>query len=115
MAEKLVSMKLDPPARSTAGYPSEASGKIDAPLYPWGLEVTLDTAALEKLGLADKLPAVGSSLKLRALVDVTSVSENESQDGGRTCSVRLQITDLWLSGAVQDVDPGAIYGKGGKA
>lgn len=108
---KLVSMKMDTSARSKYAEPSISA---DRPLYPWGLTINLDKDALEKLGLADDLPQVGKGMKLQALVDVTSVSERDSQDGGKDCSVSLQITDLGLV-AVKDTDAGdALYDKGKK-
>jgi len=112
---KLKSMKLDPKAREKMPQPSLAESG-DRPLYPWGLEVRLETEALEKLGLADKLPTVGKSMKLEAMVDVTSVSENDSR-GGKSCSVTLQITDLGLGAAKSDDGEvgDRLYGKGAKS
>lgn len=108
---KLVNMKMDGGARSKYAEPSIAA---DRPMYPWGLTVNLDTDALEKLGLAEKLPQVGKGMKLEALVDVVTVSENDSAGGGKTCSVSLQITDLGLK-AVADKDAGdELYDKGKK-
>lgn len=94
MADKLVSMKLSKADREKS--PS-ASPAADAPAYPWGLSVNLDDQAIEKLGI--KLPKVGGKLRLEALVDVTSVSSNESKEGGKNRSVTLQITDLCLESA----------------
>lgn len=111
---KLKSMKLDTSAQEKMAPPSVADGG-DRPLYPWGLEVRLETEALETLGLADNLPEVGKGMKLEALVDVTSVSENDNR-GGKSCSVTLQITDLGLAPMKDnDSEVGArLYGKGGK-
>lgn len=92
---KLVSVKIDKAAQEKR-Y-AEPSVAADRPMYPWGLSVNLDTETLEKLGLADDLPEVGSMMKLEAKVDVVSVSENETAGGGKSCSVSLQITDLGLS------------------
>jgi len=107
----LVSMKMDRKAaekRSTGEVPS------DRPVYPWGLSVNLDHEALDKLGMS-KLPTVGKSLYLTALVDVTSVSENESREGGKTTtnrSVSLQITNLALGPVGRKSDADALYGDG---
>jgi hypothetical protein len=109
---KLANMKLDPAARTptSQAYPAPPDQR---PMYPYGLELSLDQDALKALGLVDALPAVGASLKLSALVDVTSVSENESADGGKSCNVRLQITDLGLEAkAAKKSDAEVIYGKG---
>jgi hypothetical protein len=95
---QLVNMKMDPKAREKK-Y-AESSVAVDAPMYPWGLSITLDEDALELLGLA-KLPQVGKPMMLVARVDVTSVSEskNQSEDRGthKHRSVSLQITDLALA------------------
>lgn len=93
---KLASMKIDRKAQRKS---MEASVAMDSPAYPYGLELRLDQDSLKALGMEDKLPKVGKSLKLEALVDVTSVSENDRAGGGKTCSVSLQITDLALSPA----------------
>jgi len=88
---ELVSMKIDPKARE-ARYAESAM--VERPSYPYGLSIHLDDEALEKLGL-EKLPEVGTELALVAVVDVTSVSENENP-GGKTRSVSLQITKMCL-------------------
>lgn len=103
---KLKSMKIDKAAQKKK-Y-SEASVAIDAPSYPYGLELRLDKDALKKLGLTDNLPKVGTSLKLEALVDVTSVSEHESSRG-TDCSLSIQITDMGLSAAKDDDAGDALY------
>ena len=91
MAEKLVSMKLDPKARE-AKYAESAI--VDRPAYPWGLQVNLDEDAIAALGMKE-LPEVGKPLMLYARVDVTSVSSNEHKDGKHR-NIALQITDLCL-------------------
>lgn len=95
---KLVSMKLDKSARDQMTEPSSLAS--DGPLYPWGLSVTLDEEALDKLQL--DLPKVGTTVVLVARADVTSVSSNEGQDRKPRRSVSLQITDL----AVDADEPG---------
>ena len=91
MADKLVNMKIDPKAREEK---YAESALIDRPVYPYGLSIHLDEEVLDKLGL-EELPEVGKPMKLLALVDVTSVSSNESKSGASR-SVGLQITDLCL-------------------
>lgn len=93
---KLTSMKLDPKAMEEK-YKGDTM-PVERAMYPWGLQVNLDNDALETLGLT-KLPAVGKPMMLVARVDVTSVSENETQDGGKkrsNRSVSLQITEMAL-------------------
>ena len=71
--------------------------KIDAPTpkkpdYPYGLRICLTHKELEKLGLEADC-AIGDSVDLRALAEVTSVSKNDYGDGPE-CRVELQIKKL---------------------
>lgn len=105
MAAKLVSMKMTKAEREEK-YSTQPS-EVDAPVYPYGLEVRLDEDALEKLDLT-KLPAVGGELMLLAKVSVTGVSDNAHARGGeaphRHRNVTLQITELCLEGLSKDED-----------
>ena len=67
----------------------------DERVYPYGLQINLEDEDLEKLGV-DSLPKVGSVLRVLAKVEVTSISENESKEGGTRRSVSLQITEMGL-------------------
>lgn len=89
---KLVNMKMDAAAREKS-YPSTVAA--DAPVYPWGLSLTLDNEALEKLGTG-QLPDVGGTVVVIARAKVTGVSSNEYEGGGKHRSVSLQITDMAL-------------------
>lgn len=90
---KLVSMKLPPRDKSAEEkmYPSMCSPG-DEPEYPYGLCINLDEKQLAQLGLAT-LPKVGGTVTLQAKGTVSSVSENQTQDGTRR-SLSVQITDL---------------------
>lgn len=101
---KLTNMKLDRSARQKESYPSSIA--TDGPIYPYGLRVRLDDEELTALDIS-KLPRVGSTMTLIARVDVSSVSSNESADGGKHRSVELQITDLCL----EDEDEAASAAK----
>lgn len=61
--------------------------------YPWGLSIRLGTDELEKLGAKYDDFEVGGVYHIHALVKVTSVSCNDTEDG-KTCGVELQITHL---------------------
>lgn len=87
---KLVSMKMTPAERKEAVTPSD----YKPPEYPYGLRVTLDSDALEKLGIS-KLPDVGTEFELVARVEVCARSEHESE-GSRNKSMELQLTDVAL-------------------
>jgi len=69
-----------------------------APVYPYGLCISLTEDELEKLGLDGDLPEVGMMIHLSAMAKVTSVSQNERDMGDGTkkncCRVELQITHL---------------------
>ncbi len=71
------------------------SSNPDAPAYPYGLQLYLDTETLKKLGIT-KLPDVGTIMKIEAVADVCGVSQ-EASVYGENMSLRLQITDLGLS------------------
>lgn len=94
---KLVSVKIDKATRDKLKEPSTIA--TDAPIYPWGLSINLDSDTLEKLEVdADDLK-VGATLSLIAKVDVVSLSKNESQGSTPNQSVGLQITEMCLESA----------------
>lgn len=68
-----------------------------APVYPYGLCLSLEDEALEKLKMQG-MPEVGATVHFAALARVTSASEHEREgtDGEKTkCRrVELQITHL---------------------
>ena len=68
---------------------------MDAPKYPYGLRISLQDESIKKLKMK-KLPSVGDTLRLYAIVEVSSVSQHDSQEGGERNSLDLQITDLSL-------------------
>lgn len=74
-----------------------------APTYPYGLCISFDEEALEKLGLDGALPAVGQTFHFCAEARFTSVSQNERQTAdGKTescCRVEAQITQIGIPGA----------------
>lgn len=108
MADKLVSMKMTKSERQEKSEPAE----IDRPIYPYGLEVRLDTDALEKLGLEDELPEVGGEMTLLAKVKVTGASSSDSEYG-KNRSVSLQITDMCLEDGNKDL-ASKLYDGGSK-
>jgi len=103
---KLVSMKMSKADREKTSEPSSVS--TDRPVYPWGLALTLDNEALEKLGMPTC--EVGDELMLMAKVKVTNMSANESENG-KNRSLGLQITDMALEAGSESEASGALYGK----
>lgn len=95
MPTKLVSMKIQKADRDakTDTVPSLAT---DGPAYPWGLSLTLDNDALDKLDLDEDDFKVGATMMLVAKVEVTAISSNETRGSDPNKSVGLQITDLCL-------------------
>lgn len=96
MPKKLVNMKISQAARDKMNQPSSIA--TDQPAYPWGLSISLDNDSLRKLDLDGGDLTVGSTLSLRAKVEVVSISSNESKGGDSNQNVSLQITDLGLDG-----------------
>src|SRR6185369_6092978 len=101
MAGKLVSMKISAAEQKKMMEPT--SMVEDRARYPYGLQLNLDTAALEKLGIADDLPEVGESYVLVAKVDVT---------GGSSQSLSLQITEMCLEDGDATDAAKALYSEG---
>lgn len=93
MPPKLVSMKMTKAEIKERNAPM--ADAPDSPRYPYGLTIRLDNDSLDKLG-EDTLPAVGESVMVLAKATVSSMSSNESADGGAYRSLELQITDLCL-------------------
>jgi hypothetical protein len=108
---KLTNMKM-PAAVAEEKYPETVM--MDRPRYPWGLSLSLDEDAIEKLGI--DLPKVGSSLRLEAMVDVTRVEAEEYQDHeGKTRtrrSVAFQLTDVGFEAPDDGETTEKLYGKG---
>lgn len=93
---KLVSMKTTP--KEAKEEAAEAIGSASTqPEYPYGLSISLDDAALKKLGIASA-PALGAKMMLTAQVEVCAASSYATQKDSET-NVTLQITDMALEGA----------------
>lgn len=87
----------------------EAYEDMDEPAYPYGLCITLDAEQLNKLGIT-ALPEVGGQMMIKAKAYVKSTSAYETQ-GGQDMSMKLQITDIDLSGIERDKDAAeGMYG-----
>jgi hypothetical protein len=86
---KLASMKL-----------SSAAGPMESADYPYGLQLRLDRAQLEKLKLDQ--PQVGDEVMIEAKGIVTMYREAvRAGEGKSDCTVKVQITDLYV-GASED-------------
>lgn len=92
MAKSPEEVKKDVGQEAAPGWP------LTTQVYPYGLCIRLEDDTLEKLGLGNEMPSVGDMIHLCAMAKVTSVSENEMEDGNggkksRRC-IELQITHL---------------------
>lgn len=101
----MVNMKMSAKeAKEYAGVPEPGN----APKYPYGLSICLNSDSLEKLGFAD-LPAVGQKLQIVAVCEVQAVRSNQQQDGDKESSVDLQITDMEVGIGAGEVDASRLY------
>jgi hypothetical protein len=72
--------------------------KMEQPLYPYGLCISLDDDILSKLDIDDDCD-VGDTIHLCCLAKVTSSSKRDTSEGPKH-HIELQITDM----AVEDED-----------
>lgn len=95
----MISMKMTAEEAKDCGAICTQDGDDKGPAYPYGLCIYLDDKALAKLGITT-LPDVGTKMTLHAVVEVTSNSQRQTQDG-KTVNMDLQITDMELSTEVE--------------
>ena len=93
MNMKPVSMRMSKSEKKRM-FGEVAIGSNSGPDYPWGLSITLDSAALKKLGI-DELPDAGEECMIHAIGKVTRVSETASEKHDER-SIEIQITALTL-------------------
>lgn len=87
---KMVDMKMSKREKKRRFSSPVANG----PDYPWGLSLSLDSAALAKLGI-EELPEAGEEWVIHATGKVTRVSESANEKKTER-SVEVQITRLAL-------------------
>ena len=95
--------------KQTAEEAQENSPEVgqDAPMYPYGLRISLDDGALEKLGVTT-LPKVGSKIQITAMCEVCSTSEYSDQAGEKEANVSLQITAMELGSEQEEQTSASI-------
>jgi len=86
-----------------------ASPSVDQPMYPYGLRICLNNDVLKMLGIKD-LPGVGEKMKLEAVVEVCSVSQYESKDGGPNLNMDLQIVEMGIESGKKADAGKKLYG-----
>jgi hypothetical protein len=111
MAE-LTNMAMTAAERKAQSGPTLATAAAEpGPRYPWGLTLTLDDDALDKLGI-DTLPTVATAQMLVARVEVTRTSSDVGDDKKKRQSLSLQITDCCLEPeAARETIKDALYGE----
>ena len=75
----------------------------NAPKYPWGLCLNLDSETMKKLGISDALPAVGTTMKIMAVGKVTSLSQHEEQDGDKGSCMSIQLVAMDMEKAEESM------------
>jgi hypothetical protein len=85
--------------------------KAEAPEYHYGLRICLSEDMIKMMGFKDELPEVGSTMKMKALVEVCCTSENESKEYGLSRSMDLQITEMELDQGKKTDHEKVLYGK----
>lgn len=88
------------------------SPSLDSPAYPYGLNLRCDETVLEKLALKG-IPKVGQKLELIAIVEVSEVSQYETQTS-KNRSLSLQVTQMALQSPSKDAAD-VFYGDKEKA
>ena len=64
--------------------------------YPYGLELSLEDDSLTKLGIDCADCEIGEKVIIRAVAEITSISQNSSNSGEENRTMRLQIQKLNL-------------------
>jgi len=93
----MVSMK-----RTKAEQKDDNDISMGSSPYPWGLQISLDEAALKKLGFKE-LPDAGELCQITAVGKVTSVSST-AQEKNPVRRMEIQITDLNVACEDEDED-----------
>lgn len=86
----MINMKMS--AKAASEY-STAVSAGDEPAYPYGLSISLKDESLQKLGITAP-PVVGTQMRIICLVEVTSSSVEQQQDGDKQTRCEMQITDM---------------------
>jgi hypothetical protein len=95
----LKSMKL---TRKEAKADSVEAQEMKEPVYPWGLQYSLNEEVLDKLGDSIDEYEVGEEYYLYAKCKVVGKSEREYENSSKSMCVDLQITDLLIEDTDSD-------------
>lgn len=86
----MVSMELDDEDQLDAPI---AMPGMPRPRFPYGLRISITDKELEKMDLDHDDAVVGGMIHIHALARITSVSENDT-DQGKCCRIEAQIEDM---------------------
>lgn len=81
------------------------------PEYHYGLRICLNEDMIKAMGFVDELPEVGTTMKMKAIVEVCCTSENESKEYGLSRSMDLQIVEMELDAGKKTDHEKILYGK----
>ncbi|MFA7000270.1 MAG: capsid staple protein [Candidatus Paceibacterota bacterium] len=115
---KLVDMKL--PKKTKKELKEEmtvaTAGRDEGPEYPWGLQLSFEEKAIEKIPMLEKVKA-NAEVEIRAVAFVKEVSMTDSAkpERKRRRRVELQITKIGISSDQADQeDKEAAFEEGAK-
>lgn len=91
MEKKPVDMKVSAKQAYGLASPVDTASK-GRKMYPWGLEIRLDSVALDKLGIKD-LPDSGTEVTLTGVGKVTEVRTSATEER-KSRHITIQITKL---------------------
>lgn len=77
----------------------------ERPQYPYGLQICLTHAEMEKLGIDPAEAAVGNMFMFHAMARVTSISATDNQTMGSTFRMEAQIEQMDVDGEDAPADP----------
>ena len=70
-----------------------AASAPSAPKYPWGMQLRFDSDTMPKFPELSGMD-VGGKVRIVGIGEVTSISKNESKDGGKNECIEIQIVKL---------------------
>ena len=74
------------------------------PDFPYGLKIALTEKEFEKLGLDSSVAEVGCMVHGHFMGRITSVNQNQDDDGEQCCRVEIQIEDLEIESEDEEND-----------
>jgi len=79
--------------KSTLNSMPEATSGCDEERYPYGLQISLEKEAINKLGIDIKKLKINDKVTVTAIADIESIRQNKTRRGENQ-NLRLQITKM---------------------